>query len=64
LIERSILQNAISELEDNAGSDEISAPAIIKLRAENAHLRLNLARALRINHALTRHTCMLDSNKS
>lgn len=61
-IERIVFQNAIGELEDNAGSDENSAPTIIKLRAENAHLRLNLDRALRINHALTRH--MLDSNKS
>ena len=53
-IERNILQEVIHEV-DNENNSQDQADALTKLRRENACLRANLDRALRINHALTRN---------
>ena len=63
-IERIVLQKAIGDADkenaDNANEDLLVV--ISKLYAENAILRANFNRVLRINHALTRN--MLSDNGS
>ena len=63
-VERIVLQKAIgdAEKENTNKTDEDSADIIRKLHTDNAILRANLKRALRINHALTRN--MLTDNAS
>ena len=56
-VERIVLQKAIgdAEKENTNKTDEDSADIIRKLHTDNAILRANLKRALRINYALTRN---------
>ena len=63
-IERMVLQKAIGDADkENADkADQDLAAVISKLHAENAILRANFNRVLRINHALTRN--MLTDNGS
>ena len=51
-VERMVLQDVISDVE-NIFTNSRDNVIISKLRSENAVLRANLLRALRINHAIT-----------
>ena len=54
-VERMVLQKAIEVADNNTNNNQEIIRDQEKLRKDNAVLHANLNRALRINHALTRH---------
>lgn len=55
-VERAVLKEAVADAEkENSAPDAALRAEVARLRAENANLKANLERVLRINHALAKN---------